>query len=158
MIRLTISQVYKLLAKYRVDPNLKNTSGRTPIHYAATSYDTKPDDIEKLLTEFSVEIVPDRDGELPCHVAKKVDVIDVFRKRGYGIDAMTWDGETILHSAIRNRHNVADIKRMLKWEGLDTGAENNDGLTAMDLAKQMLNVAVCRALEEDKREKEMVKK
>ena len=145
------------MAKYRADPNLQNNTGRTPIHYAATSYDTKPDDVERLLTEFPVELVPDRDGELPYHVAKKMDVIEVFRKRGYSIDAMTWDGETVLHSAIRNRLNVADVKRMLKWEELDVGAENNDGLTAMELSKQMLNIAVCRVLEEDKREKEMAK-
>ena len=53
---------------------------------------------------------------------------------------------------------MAEIKKMLKWEELDVGAENNDGVTAMELTKQMLNTPVCRAFEEDKREREMAKR
>ena len=152
---------YKMLAKYRADVNKQNAEGRSPVHVAAASYDITEKDLEMLFQEFESSMVSDDtthinyDGELPVHAAKKMEVLEFFRRRNEAdLASTTWSGDSLLHCMIKNRFPANDVKKALKWKCFDTSAVNSDGHTALKLSKLMLNSEVFRVLDEDKREKE----
>lgn len=152
---------YKLLAKYRADVNKQNAEGRSPIHVAAASYDTTEKDLALLFKEFESTMVSDTssivnyDGELPVHTAKKMEILEFFKRHNEtDLSTITWSGDSLLHCMIKNRLPASDVKKALKWKCLDTGAVNSDEQTALELSKLMLNSEVFRVLDEDKREKE----
>ena len=151
---------YNLLAKYRADASKQNADGRSPLHIAAASYETTQEDMESLLAEFTdVDLTaPNYDGEMVVHVAKKMEILEFFRRQDEAalISATTWSGDTLLHCMIKNRFQAADIKKALKWKCFDTDAVNCDEVTALDLSKAMLNSEVFRILDEEKRERNAI--
>jgi len=151
-------QMYPLLAKYRADVNKPNGEGNTPLHIAASSFDMNPEQLENLVKEFRAQATPNHDGELPFHVAKRIENVQFFKTESDDLDEKTKNGDTLLHYAVRNRFSHLDVRKILKWKCAEPDAENDTGQTASDLAKLISNFELLRVFEEDRRERDLLLK
>jgi len=146
--------VKKLLE--RVDPNVKDVFGRTPLHLAVMV--GRRDVVELLLSRGADPNARDAAGQTPLHWAVgegHVDIVELLLERGADPNAKDYAGNTPLHIAAMAKYfsDVAevmfevapkilspvpydrtDVVRLLLEYGADPALENEYGLTPLKLA------------------------
>ena len=133
----------------RVDVNTPNKHGRTPLHHAAL-FGLNSDIFQALLDYRANPNSRDNAGRTPLHEVARCTwyprAAYVLLKADADIDARDIRGRTpLMESAIRG-DGQPYMMRILRVNGADLYAKDNDGLTAADLAEQNGNKAIAEEL------------
>lgn len=120
--------VEALLAK-GVDVNVRDTNGRTPLHWAR-----EKDIAELLLAKGSDVNAKNEYGFTPLHLkAYEKDVAELLLAKGADVNAKATNGYTPLHMAAQFTGATAAIEVLLA-KGADMNAKDMNGKTPLDLA------------------------
>lgn len=125
-----------LITNGKADVNLKSSSDKTPLHFAAWH----PGNDAFLCTQYLVEGGADVDamdsaGWSPLHMGvgvNNVPVVEYLIKKGASIDYKTTVGETVLHRAARS--NFISMTRVLIEGGATIEVNDNNGFRPVDLS------------------------
>ena len=133
----------------RVDANTPDKHGRTPLHHAAL-FGLNSDIFQALLDYRANPNSRDNAGRTPLHEVARCTwyprAAYVLLKADADIDARDIRGRTpLMESAIRG-DGQPYMMRILRVNGADLYAKDNDGLTAADLAEQNGNKAIAEEL------------
>jgi ankyrin repeat protein len=113
--------VAKLLLEHGADPNIRDASGETPLHWAVGAGHA---DVEELLLEHGADPnAQDAAGNTPLHVAAIGGIGDA--------------AEVMFE--INPTYDRSDIVRMLFEYGADPTVKNSYGKTPLDIALEMGN-------------------
>lgn len=134
----------RLLLNRGADPMSKDSFGQTPLHMACAPFcDIAEDAFEILLEAGSDPDSKDINGETPLHMAARAGFswgVRILTAGGLtDIIAKNNNGNTALHLAVLSgRGEMGDetIKELRK-AGIDSSLVNNDGQSAMDLAREL---------------------
>jgi ankyrin repeat protein len=120
----------------------KDSMGRTSLMY--TVIDDKKE-IYGLVTE-GVDIdAQDNDGRTALHFAVqsyRVDAITLLLQAGARVDLKDKFGNTPLCTAVNNSQGRGEIIRLLLKGGAEKNTKNLSGLSALDLARTIVNYDV----------------
>ncbi|KAL9608440.1 MAG: hypothetical protein Q9167_006739 [Letrouitia subvulpina] len=129
----------KLVIQIGADKNAQDSTGGTPLHYAAYQ---KRLDVVELLLEYKVRLKADVEGWTPLHLAaEKAQLTMTARllEQGADINARTKNGRTPLYLAIRAEDEVNEQERLeevrlLLEQGADFVTIDNNGWAPLHLA------------------------
>ena len=110
--------------------NLGSSTGRTPLHYAASS--GWPGILRLLLDSGAVVDARDGRGFTPLLLARSLESFQALRAAGADIRAQTDSGYTVLHRAALGA-DAATVKALIA-AGLDPTARTDSGLTVLHWA------------------------
>ncbi|HAZ43066.1 MAG TPA: ankryin [Cyanobacteria bacterium UBA11369] len=110
--------------------NAKDTSNRTPLHWAA-SYNSK--DVASLLIAKGADVnAKNQSGDTPLRYTvwnNSLDVAQLLIAKGADVNAKNQSGETLLHAAVGT--NSKDVASLLIAKGADVNAKNQSGDTPL---------------------------
>ena len=136
-IQATVQDVERCV-RGGADLNVRNESGRTPLHWAAP-FNTNPDVITRLVELGADPGVGDKWGRTSLHLAAAFntnpDVIARLVELGADPEARHENEWTPLHLAAANNSNPDVVTRLVEL-GADGKARTADGETAWDLAQK----------------------
>jgi ankyrin repeat protein len=117
------------------DPRQKSEDGSEFIHHASCF---RPELVE-LLVQRGVSIdTLDGKGRTPLFYCQRVEGVAMYRALGGDIDHQDLNGNTALHNYIEHETTatlVSDRVLQLVEAGATVGLKNNEGLTAVDIAR-----------------------
>ncbi len=133
------TEVVRLLLSHGADPRRKNARGAGVLHASACW----PPCLELLLPLGLPLDEPDADGDTPLHLAAQggsADAVRMLARAGANINARNSSGASALHRIFDSDEFRPDIEfpvfLALVAAGADRSAQNNEGLTAFDLASK----------------------
>lgn len=164
----------RVLLARKADPNIKDQQGRTPVQLGLSYHSAvemlvaggaeppdifvasgagRADSVEKLLEEDqSLARARRSDGETPLHIAARRDhvkVAEMLLASGADVNAINDENSklTPLHRAAS--YAGRDMVTLLLAHKADRNAEDSDGKTALDFARESRNEEVIRLLEKE---------
>jgi hypothetical protein len=131
------TSVKRLLSIRNINVNVKDDEcGMTPLHDAALNGHIE---ITRLLLQNGAYVnARSHGGNTPLHLAAwngHIDVLHLLVENGADLEAQNNDGERALHSAA-NYGNLPFIQELISRYHVDINARDNDGTTALTLARQ----------------------
>ena len=136
------AEILKLCLDAGCDPNIQDDAGRTPLMIA--SYRGVDRFVEVLLNAACDENLQDREGGTPVTdivVEEDSEMLPELWKQRFSLVG----GHTALMYAVIARH-ISIVEALLKY-GCDTKLKNNQGRTALDLARQFNERSIVKILE-----------
>jgi uncharacterized protein len=118
-------------------------AGRTPLHYAALDGDSGL--ISQLLASGLIIDAPDDKGWTPLHFAAQSSAADataILLKAGAAVDSRDAHGNTPLFTAVFNSRGNGEVIKLLRANGADPCAKNNQGVSPLSLARTIANFDV----------------
>jgi ankyrin repeat protein len=149
IIRGDVEAARKLLAQ-RANPNAKaqGDGNKTPLHYAAM-HKAKALELVNLMLEYRVDVGAQDDlGNTPLHYVpggnNAPQVARLLIERGANPNAQNKAGDTVVHNAVKQQDTslIAYLKPLI-----NNKKQNHVGQTASDLARQLKNGVLIKALE-----------
>jgi len=131
------SSVKRLLSIRNINVNVKDDVNRcTPLHWAASKGHIE---IARLLLESGAGVnARDNNGNTPLHLAAfycHVDILHLLVENGADLEAQNNNGYRALHWAADLGH-LPIIQELISSYHVDINARDNDGRTALWLARQ----------------------
>ncbi len=158
--------IVQLLLDHDANPTLSDTDGRNVYHYLAhPRIDGLQNDYQCLRSSLSQRKPiarlftnginqKDAEGKTPLEVLIYHEnqncswaLTEVFLEKGAETDAIDENGNTLLLTAIKNRHITAALRLMESCPSMVNTA-NNDGRTPLQLAKESYQDELCMALKD----------
>lgn len=130
-----MTKLYVFFVEKGVDPNIPDSNGETPLHYAIRFKNTTA--IDYLINTIQVKVnSQDNAGVAPIHMASWLGDLDTVKmlcnRNDLSIDIATIHNNTAIHYAITNYHN--DIIKILANRGANVNVENNNGFYPLNIA------------------------
>ncbi|KAL0288581.1 UNVERIFIED_CONTAM: Ankyrin repeat-containing protein ITN1 [Sesamum angustifolium] len=132
------TEIAKEILKARPDFAWKrNVYGCTPLHLACGKGQLE---ITRELMKLDSDLclIPDAEGRIPLHYAAikgRINIIDEILSASLdSAEATTYNGETILHLAVKNNQYDVMVAYILKI-GIDVNSLNRKGYTALDVVE-----------------------
>lgn len=117
------------------DPNKKNFTGFTALHWAA--YAGRCEIVKKLLDKKANINCRNEEGQTPIHIASMrghLQFIKFLENEGADIHAVTSDGWNAIHYALIGNHK--QVVKYLLEKGLDIWEQDINGKTIDDIVKE----------------------
>jgi len=138
-------RIMKVLLEEGCSPNQANFHGRTAAHYILDK--GKDSDLVRLLLDYGLDVnSPDEDGVLPIAFARKEQDVRMLLEAGSDVRALDKRGATILVYAIAVGAEDSAIDAIIK-AGVDLGAQTDDGVTALSIARDNDRIQVVEMIE-----------
>jgi ankyrin repeat protein len=123
----------QFLLKNGAEPNLRDETGRTPLHYAAASKEeVAPKIVRALISAGADPRASDNDGRTVLHSAasgKSLEVLELLVERGADINAITISGDSVLYVVAENAESPRPMIEYLLAKGCRLDVKNNNHMT-----------------------------
>lgn len=136
--------VFKALEKHddkelvRKMVNSPNLNGSTPLHHLFTESGESLAEIAEILLKYAGDInIQNNDKKTPLHFIvedENEELVNLFVNKGASVNIKNNTGRTPLHYACE-KNNIKIVEILLGSDGIDINLGDNDGKTALDLAK-----------------------
>jgi len=120
-------QVAALLDQQKLNPNVHNEKGQTPLYWACEIKSPAAVELARLLIQYGADVnAPEDHGFTPLHLAAYIgnaDVVRLLLESGAAVNQSNRSHSTPLHLAARNGH--AAVVSQLILHGADVRAKDN---------------------------------
>lgn len=157
--------ILDMLIALKANLNIRNKFNETPLHFAVESKNQR--NINHLLNQNVDLTIKNNKGETPIFYAVKngdLPTIRLLYNAGSGLLTTDKNGNTLIHYCVLNTPTITDGKnkivqteksKIIKFlidHGVNTESKNNDGFTALELAKEKLDKIALKKLGKDTNE------
>ncbi|XP_067684507.1 putative ankyrin repeat protein RF_0381 [Haliotis asinina] len=132
------SEMHNVLVEKGADAKIKNTTGKTALHYTAAIQCERS---AKILLPVSDVDAQDQYGDTALHCihqkcpgSRRAEMYKLFMEKGANVDIKNEMGQTPLHKAVV-RQTVDSVRLLLS--AADINAQDNNGKTALHLVRHM---------------------
>jgi ankyrin repeat protein len=123
----------QFLLENGAEPNLRDETGRTPLHYAAASKEeVAPKIVRALISAGADPRASDNDGRTVLHSAasgESLEVLELLVEMGVDVNALTISGDSVLHVAAENAESSRPMIEYLLAKGCRLDVQNNNDMT-----------------------------
>ena len=132
--------------------SVDETALQTAIRFDLRDYGENGIEVVRQLLRYKADVnAKDRSSRTPLHFAAWLscgECIDVLLAAGAQVDQLDLMGWTALHWAVSNKDQGQVVARKLILAGIDIDVTDNDGRTALDVARQYKHSGVIEVIEE----------